>query len=102
MGTLDGRRRLRSIGYLWAPSLLVLEHGEMEVAALDEPESLVDANRGIVVGEYVKEGSSTLIENVFHHGGHKCTGIAAAASIGMGADGADFDESGDTHALTGH
>jgi hypothetical protein len=70
---------------------VVLEDGEMEAAGVSESQALVNANGGVVVGKGVQDGSLAALSDFVGDSGDENVGVAVAAGVGMGANGANLD-----------
>src|ERR1700733_4414181 len=80
----------------------VLENGQMKVSPMRESERFINANRCVIIRERMQKRGVAVLLDLVHDSRHQRASVAASARIGMGADGADFDESWNTHALAGH
>src|SRR6266567_1016635 len=74
----------------------------MEAATASEAQALIDANGGVVVGKGVQDRRLATLADFVDCGGDENARIAAAARVGMRADGADLDVLRKVEALAGH
>ena len=86
----------------WLRSGLVLQDGEVKIAAKDESEVAIDTDSGVIVGKAVQAGGFFAGKDIFDDPGHQQASQSPAARVGMGADGADFNVLGQMSTLAGH
>ena len=65
-------------------------------------QALIDRDGSGVVGSYVEEGRLAPLADAAHHLGHERGGVASAEMVGMSAYRADFRETGNFQAFSGH
>ena len=79
-----------------------LETVEVNFAEGLEAEAMVDADGGVVGGDYVQDRAGAEAALVVQDVGGEGGGVALAAVVGMSADAADFARGIEDEALAGH
>ena len=83
-------------------SMAQLDYGELKSATQFEADLPIDMDGSGVGFEGGEEGHAALVLNVTGKGCDESPGVAAAAKVGMGADGADLGASGGRQAPACH